>query len=153
MSTPASTPKKKLKYAESLDSATSSRYQDKLRLINGEDPYETPKKDWNFDPNSLPAIAYPDIVNYCVYSQSAYTLNDLKGYKSIEAYNHFICGWVSDVCAREVNSHVVVTDRVSVKFNRPDTTRVEPRSGFRLWPVAPALLSTNLRWLIESSAC
>ena len=153
MSTPASSSKKKLKYAESLDSVTSSRYQDKLRLINGEDPYETPKKDWNFDPNILPAIAYPDIVNYCVYSQSAYTLNDLKGYKSLESYNQFICGWVSNACSREANGHIVVTARVSVKFNRLDTTRVKPPSGLRLWPVAPGLLITNLRWLIESSAC
>ena len=130
---------------------TSSRYHDKLRLINGEDPYERPKKDWNFDPNSLPAIAYPDIVNYCVYSQSAYTLNDLKGYKSLEAYNQFICGWVSDVCAREVSGHVVVTARVSVTLNRLATTRVQPPSG--LWPVALVLLSTNLHRLIESSAC
>ena len=157
MSTPASTSKKKVKYAESLDSVTSSRYHDKLRLINCEDPYETPKKDWNFDPNSLPAIAYPDIhidiVNYWVYSQSAYTLNDLKGYKSLEAHNQFICGWVSDVCSREANGHIVVTARVSVKCNRLDTTRVEPPSGLRLLPVAPGLLITNLRWLIKSSAC
>ena len=148
ISTPASTSKKKVKYAESLDSVTSSRYHDKLRLINGEDPYETPKKDWNFDPNSLPAIAYPDIVNYCVYSQSAYTLNDLKGFKSLDPYNQFIRVWVSDVCSREVYGHIVVTARVSVKFNQ-----VEPPSGLRLWPVVPELLSTNLRWLIESSAC
>ena len=78
MSMMANTPKKKGRYTESLDNVTSSRYDDKLRLINGEDPYETPKKDWKFDPNSLPAIAYPDIVNYCVYPQSAYTLNDLN---------------------------------------------------------------------------
>ncbi|KAK2153991.1 hypothetical protein NP493_2237g00005 [Ridgeia piscesae] len=81
-------------------------------FYDSKDPYETPKKDWNFVPNTLPAIAYPDIVNYCVYSQSAYTLNDLKGYKSLEAYNQFIGGWVSDVCAREVKGHVVVTARV-----------------------------------------
>ena len=81
MSTMANTPKKKVKYTESLDSVTSGRYHDKLRLINGEDPYETPKKDWKFDPNSLPAIAYPDIVSYFVYSQSAYTLNDLNRVK------------------------------------------------------------------------
>ena len=129
MITPANTSNKKVKYAESLANVTSSRYHDKLFLINGEDPYETPKKDWNFVPNTLPAIAYPDIVNYCVYSQSAYTLNDLKGYKSLEAYNQFIGGWVSDVCAREVKGHVVVTARVRVKLNRLDTTRVEPPSG------------------------
>ena len=39
---------------------------------------------------------------------------------SLEAYNQFICGWVSDVCSREVNCDIVVTARV--KFNRLDTT-------------------------------
>ena len=127
MSTPASTSKKKVKYA---DSVTNSRNHDKLRLINGEGPYETPKKDWKFDPK--PAIAYPNIVNYCVYSQSAYTLNDLKGYKYFDTYNQFICGWVSHVCSREVNGRVVVTARITVKCNRLDTNRVEPPSGLRL---------------------
>ena len=108
------TSKKKVKYAESLDNVTRNRYQAKLELINGEDPYEMPKKYWNVDPDNLPGISYPDIVNYCVYTKTAYTLSDLKGYKSLEAYNQCICGWVSDVCSREVNGHVVVTAKVSV---------------------------------------
>jgi len=40
--------------------------------------------DRDFDHNILPSIAYPDIDNYCVYSQSAYTLNDLKRYKILK---------------------------------------------------------------------
>ena len=108
------TSKKKVKYAESLDNVARNRYQPKLELINGEDPYETQKKDWNVDPDSLPGISYPDIVNYCVYTKSAYTFSDLKSYKSLKAYNQSICFCVSDVCSREVNGLGVVTAKVSV---------------------------------------
>ena len=29
------------------DKEAKQRYADKLRLVNGSDPYEVPKKDWN----------------------------------------------------------------------------------------------------------
>ena len=116
MNLPASTSNRGVKYIDTLDTVTRNRYQAKLKLIDGEDPYETPKKDWNPDPENFPGIAYPDIVNYCVYTKSAYSLTDLKGYKSLEAYNQFICGWVSDVCSRNINGLVLVTAKVCV-FN------------------------------------
>ena len=61
-------------------------------------------------------VPYAEFVIYCVYTESAYSLSDLKGYKSLEAYNQFIHGWVSDVHSREVNGLVLVTVKVSV-FN------------------------------------
>ena len=40
-----------------------------------------------------PEVTYPDIVNYLVYTQSAYTLAELKAYKSLQGYNYFISGF------------------------------------------------------------
>lgn len=54
---------------------------------------------------SWPDLCYPDIVNYVVYCQSAYTLAELKAYKSLQAYNYYIRGLVPDV------AHVVLKEK------------------------------------------
>lgn len=81
----------KMLYRDSLDTITKARYLDKLKIIDGKDPYEINKAEWNkTDIESWLDICYPDIVNYLVYCQSAYTLAELKAYKSLQAYNYFI---------------------------------------------------------------
>ena len=44
-----------------------------------------------------PEVTYSDIVNYLVYTQSAYTLAELKGYRSLQGYNYFISRFVQDI--------------------------------------------------------
>jgi len=53
---------------------------DKLKEIDGNDPYEMENTEWSADMSEWPAVTYPDIVNYLVYTQSAYTLAELKAY-------------------------------------------------------------------------
>ncbi|XP_060078126.1 uncharacterized protein LOC132557634 [Ylistrum balloti] len=87
----------KVSYTDRLDPITLARYREKIKLVDHLDPYEVKKSDWRSDPDGLPDVTYPDIVNYLVHTQSAYTLQDLKAYKSLESYNQFFCGWVKDV--------------------------------------------------------
>ena len=54
-------------------------------------------KDWIQDPDLLPPLTYPDIVNYLVFGLSAYTLREFKSYKSLEAHEQFCNGWVQDL--------------------------------------------------------
>lgn len=105
--------------AKKLDAPSKARYLDKLGLIEGNDPYLIPKKDWSSDSSRLHAITYPDIVTYMVFSISAYTLDEMKAYKSLEAYNQFVCGWVRDVCVNNTpyGEHMVITGRVSSIFH------------------------------------
>lgn len=49
------------------------------------------------DLNFLPAIESMDTCNYLVLQTSFYTANQMKAYKSLEAYNYFISGWVQDL--------------------------------------------------------
>ncbi|XP_057699579.1 uncharacterized protein LOC130920385 isoform X4 [Corythoichthys intestinalis] len=83
----------------SLDVLHKSRYVEKLQSIQSPDPYLMPKSMF-FDPlssPSLPDISYPDIYNYLVHTKSAYSHESLKNLKSLEAYKHFVAGWVKQV--------------------------------------------------------
>ncbi|CAK6974446.1 uncharacterized protein LOC112843172 [Scomber scombrus] len=98
-------------YREGLGPQEKERYLEKLRFIGGADPYELASSSWiNDDPESLPSIAYPDIVNYLVFSPSPYTAEDLKSYKSLEAYNQMVCGWVREM------QYQVINDRCHIKW-------------------------------------
>ena len=103
-------------YKSTLDSASLKRYNEKLSLIENLDPYEIEKNHWKNDPKILPHIEYPDIVNYCVYSKSAYTLDQLKSYKSLDSYNQFISGWVSQLQSFVASDKVIV--RANVKHSQ-----------------------------------
>ena len=104
--------KVKTSYREGLDTITKARYDDKLKIIDGKDPYEMDKSEWSGDMSDWPDVAYPDIVNYLVFTQSAYTLAELKAYKSLQAYNYFVCGFVQDIGHTKVNGINVFLGKV-----------------------------------------
>ena len=84
-------------YTKTLDPKTKHRYIDKLSLCNGIDPYVMKTKEFSQDFNDLPSIEFPDISNYLVIHTSFYTGKQMKAFKSLEAYNYFVCGLVHDV--------------------------------------------------------
>lgn len=100
-------------YFDTLDADSKKRYVVKIGIIGGQDPYKLESSDVSADPKTLPSVNYPDIVNYLVYSPSPYTLEDLKCYKGLEAYNQFVNGWVRDVRSTVINGLHVVVGRVS----------------------------------------
>ena len=51
----------------------------------------------------LPDISWADICNYLVNTPSAYTHENLKAYKSLEAFNFFACNHVQDVFYHSVS--------------------------------------------------
>ncbi|XP_060084947.1 uncharacterized protein LOC132564294 [Ylistrum balloti] len=97
-------------YRDCLDTMERTRYSSKLKLIDENDPYEL--KSWSSDVHLLPKISYPDIVNYLVFSPSPYTLDDLKSYKGLEAYNQFISGWVRELSTVVINKRHIVMAKV-----------------------------------------
>lgn len=106
----ATAAKKQQKPVNDLDGTAKKRYLSKLSVIGGQDPYEI--LSWSEDPQILPKITYPDIVNYLIFSPSPYTMDDLKSYKSLEAYNYFVSGWVRERKAVELNDRVLVISKV-----------------------------------------
>ena len=62
----------------------------------------------------LPAVEYPDIANYLVLQTSWATKQQMKAYKSMDAYNFFISGWVNTLLTKQSqNDRAVVFVRVS----------------------------------------
>ena len=80
-----------------VDIASRQRYQDKLKLIDGRDPYEMPLETLMDDVDLWPTTTYINVGMYLVFSPSPYTGQDLQNYKSLECYKRFIAGWVRDI--------------------------------------------------------
>ena len=73
----------------------------------------------------LPDISWADICNYLVNTPSAYTHENLKAYKSLEAFNFFACNHVQDVFYHSVSKEskfCCVKTKVKVKLCDLKTT-------------------------------
>ena len=67
-----------VKYHDGLDPQEKARYEGKLKLLGGEDPYEMTASMLSEDVKLLPKITYLDIVNYLVFSPSPYMSDDFE---------------------------------------------------------------------------
>ena len=100
-------------YFAGLDGPSKLRYREKVSIC-GFDPYSLKKSDYSENVELLPIVQYPDIVNYLVLQTSWATKSQMKAYKSMDAYNFFVSGWVNTLCMRCVGTDkVVVFARVS----------------------------------------
>ena len=107
-------------YFADLEGPAKSRYQEKITVC-GFDPYALRKSDFSENIELLPNVQYPDIVNYLVLQTSWATQTQMKAYKSMDAYNFFVSGWVNTLCKRSVDTDkVVVFARVSNVIFLPD---------------------------------
>ena len=91
-------------YYQGLNEASKARYLDKISVL-GCDPYLLKDQDetkYELPNHEWPSVEFPDIFNYLVTTPSRYTKEDLKAYKSLEAYKIFMDGWITRmnvVCA------------------------------------------------------
>ena len=57
-------------------------------------------------------MSYTDIVNDLIFTKSFYTMENMKAWKSLEAYNQLTSGWISDVTVFVKNGYHVVRAKV-----------------------------------------
>lgn len=100
-------------YRQTLDAVAIERYKEKCALINNIDPYQVDKAEWCKDTDMWANVTCADIFMYLVNFTSTYTLDELKSYKSLDAYNQFINGWVRVVAVCKINNLCLHTARVS----------------------------------------
>ena len=103
-------------YVLSLDTTTRMRYVDKIKVIGNIDPYVLPDNQFKNDDSLLPPVTYPDIFTYFIYKTSYYTKQELKAYKSLEAYNQFTSGWVKERGCKEIKERILISGKVTMNI-------------------------------------
>lgn len=98
------------------DADSKKRYADKLDLVNGIDPYEIPRSEWQDNVDLWPAITHVHVCMYLILSPSPYTKEDLLNYKSLDCYQNFVRGWVREVLVKTVDAKRIVIGKVSAEF-------------------------------------
>lgn len=108
-------------YASGLAPNCRVRYLQKLKTLGNIDPLneEILSEFVTLDPKKvtdLPDLQYPDIYNYLINTNSAYTSEKLKAYKSLESYKYFVAGWVRSVAVMKTNAVYVLLAKVGFCF-------------------------------------
>lgn len=80
-----------------LPSDVKKRYEEKMLLCSGIDPYSTKEKEMSLVSKDFPVIRVSDIANYMISSTSPYTKLPFNAYKSTEAYKYFQSGFVLSI--------------------------------------------------------
>ena len=84
-----------------LTGSAKTRYHEKV-FTCGFDPYMLKKSECSEDLADYPSFEYPDIVSYLVLQTSWITGQLVKAYKSMDAYNFFVSGWVDTIFTKPV---------------------------------------------------
>lgn len=107
-----------LECSKALEVHVKWRYLQKISMV-GVDPASIPSEE--FEPECLPPIEATDLLGYLVLETTYYTKQQFKAFKSLEAYNQMVSGFVTSVRGRIISGkHVVVAKvRHSQRMNDP----------------------------------
>ena len=61
------------------------------------DPYCVREVEFGSDATTWPPVEHVDVINYLIFTPSAYTSEQLKKYKSLDAYKFFQDGWIKKI--------------------------------------------------------
>ena len=105
-------------YGKNLESHVRERYLKKISVV-GVDPVAIPSEQ--FSSECLPPIKVLDLLSYLVLETSYYTNKQFKAFKSLEAYNQMVSGFVASVQGKEIAGKIVVVAKVrhSQRMNDP----------------------------------
>ena len=106
-------------YVKGLGTRVKERYLAKISVI-GVDPASIPKERFNGE--CLPPIEVSDLLGYLVLETSHYTRKEFKAYKSLNAYNQMVSGFVQSVRGKLIrDKYYVVVGKVrhSQAMNAP----------------------------------
>ena len=109
-------------YYVGVTGSAKGRYREKV-FTCGFDPYVLKKSECSEDLADYQSVEYPVIVNYLVLQTSWITGQQMKAYKSMDAHNFFVSGWVNTIFTKPAagTDKVVVTARVNHSQRARDT--------------------------------
>ncbi|CAH3126573.1 unnamed protein product, partial [Pocillopora meandrina] len=96
-------------YAKQLDFPVRDRYLQKIAAI-GIDPVLVEGKD--FKPDCLPPVESTDILCYLVLETSFYSQKQFKAFRSLEAYNQMVSGFIASVQGHIIADKFLVLAKV-----------------------------------------
>ncbi|XP_022777556.1 uncharacterized protein LOC111318978 [Stylophora pistillata] len=105
-------------YAKKRDEAIKQSYLEKIECI-GIDPILIQGK--NFDPDCLPPVESADILTYLVLETSYCTKDQFKNFRSLEAFNQLVSGFVTGVQGHKISEKFVVLAKVRHSERMNDT--------------------------------
>ena len=96
-------------YAKKLEPRVRQRYLEKISAI-GIDPVLIESK--NFQPDCLRPVESTDLLFYLVLETSFYTQQQFKAFRSLEAYNQMVSGFITSVKGHIIANKFVVLAKV-----------------------------------------
>ena len=105
-------------YAKSLRSNVRKRYIEKISVI-GVDPLLIPEDNLNTD--CMPPVEAADLVSYLVLDTSFYTKDQFKNFRSLQANNQMVSGFITSILGKIFADKYVVVGKVrhSQRMNEP----------------------------------
>ena len=113
-----------LNYIDSLSFSTRKRYLGKLK-IGGQvlnDPYSMDEDCWCDDMTKWPELLFGDIYTYSINTKGLFMKENLKAYKSLEAYNYFYNGYVRTVLLHHSGNLNVMKAKVNPSQKSPENS-------------------------------
>ena len=111
-----------VQHVDSLPPDVRTRYNSKKACIKC-DPYCIPSTEWEKDVSKWPLIGFLDVGD--VYSPSAYTSEQLKKYKSLEAYKFYQDGWIRQILHKKIGElHLVLAKVITALLNVSESFRL-----------------------------
>ena len=105
-------------YVETLPPDVRTRYNSKTACIKC-DPYCIPSTEWGKDVSKWPLIGFLDVINYLVYSPSAYSGEQLKKYKFYQD------GWIRQILHKKIGElHLVLAKVITALLNVSESFRL-----------------------------
>ena len=85
-------------YRDSLSAENRAIYDAKLKLTANIDPYSVSANVFAQSMVKWPEIEFPDVVNYLLFSiKQVSTKEQVKAYKSLQAYQYVVAGWMRSI--------------------------------------------------------
>ena len=105
-------------YANSLESHVRKRYIEKISVI-GVDPLFIPEEKLTTE--CLPPVEAADLVSFLVLETSFYTRDQFKNFRSLQAYNQMVSGFITSILGQTFADKYLVVGKVrhSQRMNEP----------------------------------
>ena len=99
-------------YYLSLSGDIKCRYDEKIKTIDNIDPYALVPQECSLDPGVLPNITQIDLFYYLILTHSYYTREQLKAYKSLQAFKQYESGSIQYLSCKQIKEETFVISKV-----------------------------------------